>query len=74
VILKNYANLEFGDKHQQTHFRLAWEVSSQLFQSFPWFDPDESARITDTQTPATVVHGPQCSTWPPGLITPVRAL
>lgn len=38
------------------HLRLAWEMSSRLFQRFPWFDDSEEARVSDVEPPTALVH------------------
>jgi len=40
-----------------SHLQLAWEMSTRLFQRFPWFDSSEEARISDALPPVELVHG-----------------
>jgi len=39
-----------------SHFRLAWEMSSELFRRFPWFDGSDGARVSDLDPPVALVH------------------
>ena len=38
------------------HLTLAWKMSRQLFQFFPWYDTSPNARVGMTEMPAKVVH------------------
>lgn len=39
-----------------SHLQLAWEMSANLFQKFPWFDDREEARVSSIEPPVNVVH------------------
>jgi pimeloyl-ACP methyl ester carboxylesterase len=39
-----------------SHLLLVWEMVSQLYEYFPWFDTSEQARVNATQIPAAFKH------------------
>jgi pimeloyl-ACP methyl ester carboxylesterase len=38
------------------HLRQVWEMSSRLFQRFPWFDDSEEAKVSDADPPLDIVQ------------------
>ncbi len=54
-IMKDYFP-DMSPRSDGSHLQLAWEMSSQLFQRFPWFDDSEEARVSGAPPPAEVVH------------------
>ncbi len=55
-IMKNY----FPDMTPQadgSHLHKAWEMSTRLYQYFPWFDQSDDCRVSDAEPPVELVHG-----------------
>jgi pimeloyl-ACP methyl ester carboxylesterase len=39
-----------------SHLQQAWEMSSKLYQYFPWFDQSEKSKVSDLEPPVELVH------------------
>ncbi len=39
-----------------SHLQLAWDMSSRLYQHFPWFDQSEDSRVSDQVPPLDLVN------------------
>ena len=54
-ILKDYFP-DMAPRPDGSHLALAWEMSSRLFERFPWFDEREEARISVNGPPVEVIN------------------
>ena len=71
VVLENAVHFEDEDRQRiladyfpdmtpqanGSHLNLAWEMSTQLFRRFPWFDGSDAAKVSDLDPPVALVHG-----------------
>lgn len=39
-----------------SHLKTAWDMSTALYQYFPWFDQSENSKVADTGAPVGLVH------------------
>jgi len=40
-----------------SHMQMAWDMSSKLYQYFPWFDQSDDCKVSDAPAPVELVHG-----------------
>jgi pimeloyl-ACP methyl ester carboxylesterase len=55
-IMKDYFP-DMTPRSDGSHFQLAWDMSSKLYQYFPWFDQSDDCKVSDASPPVELVHG-----------------
>jgi len=47
---------DMSPKADGSHLQQAWDMSSKVYQYFPWFDQSDKGRVTDREPPVELVH------------------